>query len=698
MEKKIKVIFYYIKSSENNYSFYQFLGNNYTFNQKSQEILISLDQFKGSNNCLPCEINLFRNENNDPLKFVINIYKCNNIFYLFLKENGNTYEFIFLDFDDIRIDNFKYSFDNNNNKHRKRITFINFCPSFININNNFTFTFAKFYSFFPYNSFSNFISIQFSIYSKDIIIPKINELPESIPDIKIFYTNYDNDMKTFDKELKGLLSEFQLEKYNSLISRYENIYQILNKFNFCISRDELGNIFDKIEYYDFFYKIVILKILIIKKATNKEEIESIIRNFNEFSQKLSKDNDLKLYQKIFALLEYGFFIKKYNYDQLTYVVCKNAKTNSVIDKSLKFFKEFINNLDEESPVFFKLLEINSKSGYLFGGSTVFNFNLLNVEDIKQHLQELIPEVIYFFNLDEKTTNSKAFLFSQTGEIAINEYYLFKKYEKINLLEEKKSDDINANNIAMTISRYLIHEEGGHNKFRNKANIKKSVKSPIKCVSEGKIKKLTNISDKSKSDDLIKIFPNNKNGKSDSGHFLETSFGKIEGEYVITYFDRIKDIGDLLSYPEYFVKADKIEFLGQYIYYKYLAELNNVKIKITSFYRKPLNYYIKIMKESIENAILRKKMNILSKKNEKEIINILSKKVNRNFKEESISNKVEENKSSSFINENLSEEENFSSDEYTDKEKKIINQENLPKLGIKLDNEEKYDSSDSEMLV
>ena len=144
----------------------------------------------------------------------------------------------------------------------------------------------------------------------------------------------------------------------------------------------------------------------------------------------------------------------------------------------------------------------------------------------------------------------------TGELAINTKHLFDKYQPMNLL--KNYDEkfrTNADNIAMTIARELMHEECGHSKWRNKSGIDTGIKSPTKCVSEGKIKRLTYISNPDQSNDLMKILSVNKKGKGDSGHYLETAFGKWKGVYCIIYFDIIKNVGKLLKYPEYFVKKE-----------------------------------------------------------------------------------------------------------------------------------------------
>ena len=330
----------------------------------------------------------------------------------------------------------------------------------------------------------------------------------------------------------------------------------------------------------------------IKKWDKIKKVEDLccfFDNFKKFKTKLSEDKDLKIYQKIFGLIQYNYISRKYDCWNTYYIKVKDVEDQSILNKAIQFYKKFIENLDEESPVFFKLLEINSKFGY-FKSKQIYNFSLLNVQDIKDHLFELIPEVIYFFNCD---SNTKAFVFSMTGELTINEKLLYEKYEKMSLIKNYEiKDKYNAENISMTIARYLLHEESGHFKFRNKSDIKKNAKSPIKCISEGKIKRLTYFGDKEESNDLIKIFSADKKGKGDSGHYLETAFGKWKDVYCIKYFDIIKNVGKLLNFPEYFIKKEYLPKLQKYLFLKFLLE--NKKIEMYWYEELSLDDEIELM--------------------------------------------------------------------------------------------------------
>ena len=402
------------------------------------------------------------------------------------------------------------------------------------------------------------------------------------------------------------------------------------------------------KYIEFFFQLLVHKYLINQsdKIKKVEDLKSVLNNFKKFKTKLSKDKDLKTYQKIFGLIQYNYISIKYDCWNTYYIKIKEIEENSILNQAIQFYKNFISDLEEESPVFFKLLEINSKYGY-FQNSQIYNFSLLNLQDIKEHFLELIPEVIYFFDCDCKI---KSFVFSMTGELAINEKLLFEKYDKMSLIKNYEvKDKCNAENISMTIARYLLHEECGHSKYRNKSDIKRGIKSPIKCISEGKIKTMTYICDKNKSSDLIKIFSADKNGKGDSGHYMETAFGKWKDVYCIIFFDIIKNVGKLLKYPKYFILKEYLPILQKYLFLKYLIEKNEIE----------MTWYENISIET-ENVLMIKLLknvqsNKLQKSNldekNKSVIN--SPKKNEKSEDEPTGNKLEENEyESSFTEENV----------------------------------------------
>ena len=579
MKRKPSVKFIIKKDKNDFFTGFRFLDKIINDLEDSHEFEIPNDKFKGTNNSLCSEIELF-NKNKISKKCLINIYICRNIFQLYLSKLGYTFEMIFLDYPDfleIRKGGIGYEFDDNGNSHRVRISLINYNNSMIDFN-KFYFSPLKYCNYPDSVKTNDYNSYQLSIYSKNKVVSRPNELFNPSIDVENFYNKYNDEIKQSYDELMKILKKdkFEADDLQSIAKKKISINNHFNKLEFHKSKSELEKAFNDEKYVEFFYQILVHKLLICIKFKDSEHLKEVLNNFHQFKVKLDSDKELHIYQKVFGLIQYNYIYRKYNCSNTIYIKTKDAKKNSIIYQALEFFKGFISNLDEDSPAFFKLLEINSKYGYS-NESAIYNFSLLNVEDIKEHLTELIPEVIYFF---EQDTSTKAFVFSMTGTLGINKKYLFQNYKEMNLIEnydEKEKE--NAENISMIIARYLMHEECGHSKFRNKSGIKTGVSSPIKCISKGKIKILTNLSNKEESDDLIKIFPVDKNGKGDSGHYLETSFGKYKGRYIITYFDRLKDVGKLLKFPEYFVKKEKLEILGEYLFLKCHIELKNINLKL-----------------------------------------------------------------------------------------------------------------------
>ena len=595
MNRKASAKFIIKRDSKDYFTGFKFLNKTIETLEDNHEFDIPIEVFKGTNNYVPSIIELYNKKEITMKKFLINLYICKNIFHLYLSRFGNTFELLFLeepDFIGIKENINEYEFDENGNKHRFRISLINFTYSEIEI---FNFIFSPLLYCPNLEKLKNeYKSYQLSIYSKSKIIGRINDHFNPHIDINGFYKKY-NDL--INKSYETLIEMIKNKNcdFDVLISIAKKQYEANNNFNkleLHKSKEELEIAFNDENYVEFFYKLLSHKLLLSDKSPikNTKDFINAINKFDNFKKKLISDPDLKIYQKIFGLIQYNYTFMKYNYDNTYYIKVKDAKPNSILYNSILLIKEFISNLDEESPVFFKLLELNSKFGY-YEGNPIYNFNLLNVQDIKEHITELIPEVIYFF--DNNNTDTKAFVFSMTGEMSINKRYLFKKYKEMNLTNNFDEKDIKeADNISMTISRLILHEKFGHSKFRNKSGIKTGIKSPIKCVSEGKIKQLTHLSNKAESSNLIKILSRNKIGRGDSGHFLETAFGQLLGQFSITYFDRLKDVGKLLKFPDYFVKKEKLPVLQENLYFKCLIEKNKIPINIPDDFNLLMeNYYM-----------------------------------------------------------------------------------------------------------
>ena len=316
---------------------------------------------------------------------------------------------------------------------------------------------------------------------------------------------------------------------------------------------------------------------------------------------------MKIYQKIFGLIIYNYILRKYNCYNTYYIKRKDAKENSAFNNAINFLNSFINELNEESPAFFKFLEIINQYGY-FKDSIAYNFNLLNVYDIKEHLRDILPDIIFIFNADCST---KSFSFSQTGVIAINSFYLFQNYEEINLLKNyDKNKKSNVENISMILSFLLLHELCGYTKYRNEENFNNQETSPNIYFSKGKIKTLTDTGNKNR----YKNFFNDKNNKGDLDYYLETAFGKIKEDYLIIYFDKLKDIKKFLKCPEYFTDKNKINILKKYIFLQYIFEQLKLNLNTDNYsnLEEGITYMESIIKPKIESNEININNFILSK--------------------------------------------------------------------------------------
>ena len=252
----------------------------------------------------------------------------------------------------------EYQFDDNGNKHRIRISLINYGQLTIELNNNFKFN-PYFYCGQNSENKNSYNSFQLSLYSKDKIIFRKNELFQPFINIFSFYEKYSEIISNSYNKIEQLQKNESFN-VNILKSTSHAVIQIIkefNKLNLQKSKSELEITFNDEKYIEFFFQLLIHKYLIKKydKINKAEDLSHAINKFKIFKTKLSEDKDLKIYQKIFGLIQYFYISRKYNCWNTYYIKVKEAKDKSILNKAIIFYKKFIENIDEESPVFFKLL-------------------------------------------------------------------------------------------------------------------------------------------------------------------------------------------------------------------------------------------------------------------------------------------------------------------------------------------------------
>ena len=371
------------------------------------------------------------------------------------------------------------------------------------------------------------------------------------------------------------------------------------------------------------------------KDNNLDNFLYVFEYQQTIDKNLVSDNNLENYEKIILLFNFTGLISDVKSFEIfrninfNYIKISLSEEGSAIKLSMKFLNDFIIGLNEESPSYFKLIEIHSKSGY-YKDEHMFLFDMISLTDLKVHLKSNLPTVISFFTW--KNSDNRAVINPISGGISINEEKLFEKNEKISLSKKLSEEKISqVKNIAMILFEELSHECFGHRKFQFHSFFcyYPDISTPFKCIERNTIKKLVqelNFKDKKNINILY-----NKN-KSDSGNYFESSFGKLSGTKLFTfsYLKRISNPGKLLDNPLLFTQKEKLEILQKYCFYKFKYEhtagnINDLN-KYKSFeeeYNFLINYYNENEKTEEEKE---KKGNIENEDRKNEGENIKERKI------------------------------------------------------------------------
>ena len=318
-------------------------------------------------------------------------------------------------------------------------------------------------------------------------------------------------------------------------------------------------------------------------------------------------------------------------------------SNSLLERVQIFLNQFIDGLNEKSVIYDNLLYIDGSSGY-YKGEIVYTYDMTNLVMVKSHLREIFPKILIFCYMNN---NEESFTTPEFYGIVLNEKFLLQNYENIKSLEnleydreiidihEKINPDVitgeEFDDIAMNIIIDLIHEMMGHKK--NSLN-EPGNQSPKKIINKkNEIIELkyykeieqnnNNINDKSE------YILTSDNGKGDSGHFLELSYGKIENDLVMKLLYRMKNKGKLIHRPDLFIDDGKT--LKQFVYFRNFIEKNKIiynfenKMEVEDEIKK-----MEILVNKFKNQEMIKEEEIKEKKGEKK--EFLRKKRNEKFTE------------------------------------------------------------------
>ena len=527
---------------------------------------------------------------------IIEICKGYNHSYCFLDEEGYTFSLLFnKDTPTIKLPISKENsyeinqFDTNGTKYRKRYTFINFSHYSLMINNTY-FTIPKY--------FSKIKSYRLSVYNiEDKVAIAKSLYIEKNESFNLCYDKYYSESCLFSNKINNITKS---KKFKD-IGNFLNTYSFLDRLNFFLNmnKKKLDNMLKTEEHIKFFSNISIYKV--VKNIKNFKSFKEIVECHAEKVKEIKENKSLKVYQKILLI---NFFsdlcakckskeeIQKLNF---SYYLMEEKQKDSVLDLVYNFFKKYRDIINEDSPVFEKLIELDGGAG-IYKNELYYCYSMQNLNEIKKHLGEIETSIFVTHNLEN---NNMGYTNIASGLVSVNIHYI-KQYKNLGiglnqtLTEDKKEI---GKNIASKIVYIHLHEINGHKKYTYK---NKKITSPAKFIEKGTIYTLCKTDSDLKIKNAIKILPSSSEGED--GYFYELVYGKIGDYYTFQILDNLDDFSDLLTEVNLWV--NDIGKLKEYIKYKYAIQFYKSNYKSL---KSDINEKINDYKNNCQ--ILEKKTNI-----------------------------------------------------------------------------------------
>ena len=530
------------------------------------------------------------------MTFLINLYYAENHITIFKsKKIGVSYEIInqisyygdskpleqisFKDADDDNI--IVKDYDNIGNQYRRRFLIVN-CPIEIDLPIK--------YENIKQNSSYKVVVLP----TKKILVFQINSEKKNektnldIDGFKLVQNRIDNLINKYSKdELNNISNE--LKKYNSYFDQ-----ALISKEDFDWKFEELQAFY----YYHFFRMFYFSKTE--KNDKLKEYYNNAIKIFCYNYKILLNTFEINIYNKILAIKSLYSIInydstndknKNYLIGSYTFMTYKSCKEQCYI-YSMKYLNEIIEELKEDSFIFYPILQVNSGSNIDLNSedskNEIFEISMLNVEMIKNHLKSLMPKFI-FIAKHPTIDDTRGAIIKNTGIIFIYESNIFHNTLGYSIEEYKSRLPKDA---AINISFTLSHEIFMHQKFRSDMTSPDGKKTPLKFIDLRFNIKTFYFANNKNDLDCLAIF-------SKSGDKLKTIPDKGESGRMFEYFfedpDRIENniIHILKSYLGF---GDLIDNVGLVINRKVDELINYINQKFKDKNVKPL----------LENEFLNKK--------------------------------------------------------------------------------------------
>ena len=370
---------------------------------------------------------------------------------------------------------------------------------------------------------------------------------------KIYSENKENVTQMYNI-LTKILEKEEISEANQLINDLKESYKnnkiklkkIINK-KYLYGKEILEKDLDKESYFNFIFMIISIlfagEIIENKENFNINDLKDIHNKLLENKNILDNDKNLKVYEKIFILIDIYISDLLYEEDyRINYLHKNNIEKESPLYYAFEFLNNFIENLEYDSNFYYPLLSIDGghfickydKKNRIDYIST-YGFNMLSLEMIKNHLKNLIPYVLI---LSKYISDDNARTNPLNGNIFLN----INKFKDVNIYK-KGLDKDKSKHYAFILTKILIHEIFGHKKSSfSKLDIDDN--SVISFRKELGELKLISVDDTNHIifKDIIEInqYKNADDIKGDSGYFLEYFLGSINDVYILSVIDTIEE--------------------------------------------------------------------------------------------------------------------------------------------------------------
>ena len=342
------------------------------------------------------------------------------------------------------------------------------------------------------------------------------------------YDKYKENAKYFLNEFKEFIKKekFDLSKYKSLFFDDKLMKIILHGCN--LPKKILENKYNKKDYFNFIFSSALYNLM--HPLNDEKEIKSTYNYLINFKEELEKNLNLEYYMKNIIIIEFTHLIKekgleKFKKLKLKYYNIKNLEKDTILGAAKIFLENFIKDIDETSPFIYPLILINS-GNYIYGSENAYGYGLINQENLKSHLINIIPDIIITYN-DSEITDFLGLANQSLDSVKLNLESKFLSPLKENELDKKMENiDIYSNLILIlfiTFFKEILGSKKGIYSLK-KDNVTNSP-NVFYDKKEKKILRLVNKNYLYLKDNDVPILSDDEN--EDAGHFLEYFIGKCE---------------------------------------------------------------------------------------------------------------------------------------------------------------------------